>query len=63
MKVWLIRLTLLFLGLLIPMFALELGLNKLAPNSRAMLRKFLNWIKRLDIRGFPMQRENGKKGR
>ncbi|MGH7908378.1 MAG: hypothetical protein ACRENW_00840 [Thermodesulfobacteriota bacterium] len=51
MKVWLIRLTLLFVGFIIATFALELGLNKLAPNSRASFRKFHELDKKVGYKG------------
>jgi len=63
MKVWLIRLTLLFVGFMIATFTSELGLGKLAPDSRTLSRKFHELDKILDPRLFPMRRENGVSGR
>src|SRR3990170_8783583 len=53
MKVWLIRLTLLFVGFIIATFALELGLSKLAPDSRALSRKFHELDKNIGYKGIP----------
>jgi len=53
MKVWLIRLTLLFVGFLIATFTLELGLAKLAPDSRTLSRKFHELDKNIGYKGIP----------
>jgi len=57
MKVWLIRLTLLFVGFIIATFALELGLSKLAPDSRALSRKFHELDKNIGYKGIPNAEE------
>ena len=62
MKVWLIRCTLLFFGFIIAIFALELGLNKLAPNSRASFRKFHKLDKKVGYKGIANAEGERKEG-